>query len=66
VAQALRVNSTLMSLDLSHCGLTDMGGAQIALSLADNRCETLAGNSTNINSKQSLSIKNTLFAMPGN
>lgn len=37
VAEAVRVNSTLVSLDLSHCGLTDMAGAQIALSLAANR-----------------------------
>ncbi|KAA6427569.1 MAG: hypothetical protein FRX49_02232 [Trebouxia sp. A1-2] len=39
VAQALRANRTLISLDLSHCGLTDMGGAQIALSLAGNSCQ---------------------------
>ena len=38
IAQALKGNSTLISLDLSQCGLSDMGGAQLALSLADNRC----------------------------
>lgn len=37
IAQALKSNSTLVSLGLSQCGLTDMGGAQLALSLADNR-----------------------------
>ena len=39
IAQALRVNSTLRSLDLAQCGLTDMGGAQLALSLANNRSD---------------------------
>ena len=37
IAQALKGNRTLTSLGLSQCGLTDMGGAQLALSLADNR-----------------------------
>ena len=37
LAQALKSNSTLVSLGLSQCGLIDMGGAQLALSLAENR-----------------------------
>ena len=37
IAHAVKSKGTLVSLDLSQCGLTDMGGAQLALSLTDNR-----------------------------
>lgn len=37
VAQALQTNRNLLTLELANCGLSDMGGAQIALSLAANR-----------------------------